>query len=154
LPEKKNNIWAERLLRLLPKRLRTPNILEFIRYAVIGTLTFLLNNGLFNLLHSALHWEENLSNVISVFVSVVFAYLGSKWFVFLTHCKDKRALLREAFSFFSARAVTMVIEIGGLYLLVTRAGLPAVWIKLGLTVLVILLNYIFSKLFVFRKILG
>ena len=143
---------ADRLMfRVLPARLRTQGFLEAVRYVVIGGLTFIVSNGLFALMYNALHWNHTLSNVIAVVCAVIFAYLTNKKFVFRTRCENKRDLFREALTFFSARAVTFVLEIGGLELLVRAAGLSPNWSKLGLTVLVILINYIFSKLFVFRK---
>ena len=142
--------WSARMQRCLPKRLRTPGFFEFIRYAVIGGLTTAVNFGLSALLYGALKWDENLSNVIAVVCAVIFAYLANKWFVFRTRCTGRRDLLREAFSFFSARAATMLLEIGGLFLLVTKAGLPFFWIKAALTVLVVLINYVFNKRRVFH----
>ena len=151
MPEQKES-WFDRLLRrLLPARLRTAEVLLVMRYVVLGGLTFLVNNGLFILLHGLLRWAETPANLAAVILAVVFAYLGSKWFVFRTRCKDRKDLLREAVAFFSARAVTMVLEIGGFELLVRLAGLDPYWTKLGLTILIILLNYVFSKLFVFRQ---
>ncbi len=138
------------LLRHLPAWAVTPGFLQFVRYVLVGGFTTAINVGLMALLHGGLHWNENLSNVISVVCAVLFAYLASKWFVFRTHCVSKGDFVREMLTFFSARAVTMLVEIGGLFLLVTQAGLPWFWIKLALTILVIVLNFVFSKLFVFR----
>ena len=137
--------WIQRLIGLLPERARTPEFLRFIRYLVIGGLTTGVNYGVFVLLLVVLGWEENASNIVAVVCSVVFAYLTNKRFVFRTHCNSAKDLLREAFSFFSARAATIALEIAGVYLLVTLAGLPVFGTKAVLTVLIVLLNYIFSR---------
>ena len=152
LPDKINDrsTWAERMERCLPKRLRTPGVFEFLRYAVIGGLTFLLSNGLFILMYNALGWNDSLSKVLSELFAILFAYGANKRFVFRTHCKDRRDLFREVFSFFSARAATFALGIGAYELMVRLTGLSPNISQLISTVLVILLNYVFSKRLVFR----
>ena len=148
---------AQRLINRLPARARTPGFLRLIRYAVAGGLTFVVNIGLYALLRESLGWEVTPANIVAVLCAVVFAYLVNKWFVFKTRCPNRKELFREALSFFSARAATMLLEIGGVFLLVDLVrlheliGLRDFWIKAALTVLVVLLNYVFSKWFVFRK---
>ena len=136
--------------QFLPAWTRTTEVRRMARYLVAGGLTTVVNFGIFALLHGRLGWGENRSNVIAVICAVLFAYFINKWFVFHTRCSSVRELIREAFSFFAARGVTMVLEIGGVFLFVTWGGLPAYWTKLGITLVIVLLNYIFSKLFVFK----
>ncbi|MCL2747924.1 MAG: GtrA family protein [Oscillospiraceae bacterium] len=147
----KDGTRMRRLLDRLPAWAQAPEFLRFVRYAAMGGLTTAVNLGVFVLLREALRWDQNLSNIIAVVVAVLFAYFTNKWFVFKTRCQNKRDLLREAASFFSGRAVTMAMEAGGFLLLDMLTGLPDFWKKAPVTVVAILLNYLFSKRFVFRK---
>ncbi|MDR2671069.1 MAG: GtrA family protein [Oscillospiraceae bacterium] len=126
---------------------------RLLRYGVVGGLTTAVNWGLFTLLYTAWQMNENLSNAISVVCAVCFAYLANKHFVFRTRCADRRALAREALSFFSARAATMLFELGGVFVFVTLIGWTdqAFWVKGAVNVVVILLNYILSQRLVFQK---
>ena len=147
----------QRLIGRLPPRLRGHEFLRFLRYLVAGGLTTAVNLGVFTLLYHLLHVEFNMSNIVAVLCSVVFAYAVNKRFVFRTHCVNRLEFFREALSFFSARAITIVLEIGGGYFLVdimdlhNMLGLDEFWIKTALTVIVVLLNYLLSKVLVFRK---
>ena len=107
------------------------NLWELIRYGVIGVLTTVVNFAVFYLFES----------VLAV----------NKQFVFRSHCPSFRALWREAFSFFSARGVTMLIEVGGVFLATTVLHCNAMLSKAAINVIVLVLNYIFSKCFVFQK---
>lgn len=124
---------------------------QIATYCIAGGLTFLVNIGLFELLYYVLDINKTIANVIAVASAVVFAYVANKLFVFRTRCKSIYDLFREMVSFFAARGVTMLIEIGGGVLLMDVFKLDERWSKIGLTILVIILNYVFSRLFVFHK---
>ena len=147
----------QRLIGRLPPRLRGQEFLRFVRYLVAGGLTTAVNLGMFALLHNVAHTVFNLANIVAVSCSVVFAYVVNKRFVFRTRCENRTEFLREALSFFSARAVTIVFEVGVGYVLVDITKVHIVldlnefWIKAALTVIVVLLNYLLSKVIVFRK---
>lgn len=134
----------------LSSLVKTPEFLRLVRYGVTGVITTVINIGLFTLLYERWGWNENVSNIIAIFFAVLFAYLASKWFVFRTRCENRLDLVREAVSFLSARAVTMALELGGIFVFVTLLGWPGFWVKAALTVIVVSLNYVFSKLFVFK----
>ncbi|WP_281692633.1 GtrA family protein [Agathobaculum desmolans] len=127
------------------------NLWELIRYGVIGVLTTVVNFAVFYLFESVLAVNANLANVISVICAVIFAYITNKQFVFRSHCPSFRALWREAFSFFSARGITMLIEVGGVFLATTVLHCNAMLSKAAINVIVLILNYVFSKCFVFQK---
>ena len=127
------------------------NFLELIRYGIIGVLTTFVNFFIFYLLNTLLLFDPNISNILSVISSVIFAYITNKLFVFRSHCSNFRALLREALSFFSARAVTMLIEVGGVFLATLFFHFDAMISKIIINIVVLILNYVFSKCFVFQK---
>ncbi len=121
------------------------------RYLMIGVLTTIVGYGLFYICHYPAHMEVNLSNAISIIGAVAFAYILNKQYVFHSKCVDLKALALEALSFVSSRAVTMLIEFLGVFLLATVAGLPGMAAKVAVGVIVVILNYVFSNRFVFKN---
>ncbi|MFR8177867.1 MAG: GtrA family protein [Christensenellales bacterium] len=79
------------------------------------------------------------------------AGVATKLFVFKTHCADTGALLREAGSFFAMRLVSLGMETVLMFLLVEVLHLNDLAMKLLVNIVVIILNYVFSKLFIFKK---
>ncbi len=138
---------------------------ELIFYVFFGVLTTLVNFVTFKIFNIILGEEHYLiSNVIAWLVSVVFAYITNKLFVFESHTWQAKKICKEIFSFFTARVFSFVIEEFGLYALVDLLGFNSYTIdifglviggkmisKVLLAVIVVILNYFFSKLVVFRK---
>ena len=126
-------------------------------YLIFGVSTTLINWIVYTLLVSAANMSVTLSNGIAWVAAVSFAYVTNKLYVFESKSWKASVVAKEAVSFFGARVASGVFEI----------FLPALLIKIGLdqnffgiegfaaklvvSVLVIVLNYIFSKLFVFKK---
>ena len=138
---------------------------ELIIYGIFGVGTTLVNfltYELFNLLLGVdLYW---VSNIIAWFVSVVFAYVTNKLFVFESKKWEPGLVLKEASSFFAARVFSLLVEQVGLVALVDFVGMKdfsmqifsfilggELIAKVILAVVVVILNYVFSKLIVFRK---
>lgn len=124
---------------------------EAFRYLVVGGLTTLVNLAVFALLTEVLHWNVTLSNVISIFTSILFAYVTNKIFVFRSHCATFGALIIECAKFIGARLATMAIEVGGVFLTVNIIGQQPMIGKLETQVIVIIGNYFISKFFVFKR---
>ncbi|MCL2002389.1 MAG: GtrA family protein [Oscillospiraceae bacterium] len=136
-------------------------------YLIAGGLTTLVNYTLYFLLMFLLNPDFdvvamlreqsgspalfNVVNTAAVTGSIVFAYFINKLMVFGTKCENTRALLREMLAFFASRGVTMLFEIGAGAFLVTLLRFPEFPAKLGITVVVILLNYLLSVKIVFKK---
>ncbi|MDR0326463.1 MAG: GtrA family protein [Oscillospiraceae bacterium] len=136
-------------------------------YLIAGGLTTLVNYVIFFALMLALGEEFNfmamlseesgnpavfnIANTVAVVGAVIFAYFINKLMVFQTKCENFRDLIREITAFFTSRVVTMLFEIGACAFLVTLLGFPEFSTKLGVTVVVILLNYLLSVTIVFRK---
>jgi len=129
---------------------------EGVLYIMFGALTTLVSWGTYSLF-VLLGIEVNISNVMSWICAVLFAFVVNKWFVFLSRSTEKRTLLRELGSFFSARILTGVIAIVTfpiLYAIGFSGGLfniDGLYAKIIVTLIEIVLNYLFSKYLVFRK---
>ncbi len=138
---------------------------ELIIYGVFGICTTLVNFITYKLFNVLLGVDFYLvSNVIAWFISVVFAYVTNKLFVFESKSWNIKVVAKEVPSFFAARVFSFVVEEAGLFLLVDILGMKNFGVnilgfnvsgnmisKVILAVVVVVLNYFFSKFVVFRK---
>ncbi len=138
---------------------------ELITYVFFGGCTTLVNLVTFKLFNVLLGEEKYLiSNIIAWVASVIFAYVTNKIWVFESKQWNAKTLLKEIPSFFAARVLSFVIEEVGLFVLVdllkfkdfsmdikVMAISGEMISKVILAVIVVVLNYVFSKVFIFRK---
>ena len=140
---------------------------ETILYIVFGVATTVVNYIVFHLLYNVL-WHQNHSlaaNAAAFVAAVIFAFVVNKLFVFESRSWDAATLKREIPSFLGARIGSFGIEEAGLFLAekvfklggvvaITLGGTAFDWItvvKIALAFVVVALNYVFCKLFVFKK---
>ena len=123
---------------------------EGMRYLFIGGCTTLVNLVVFTILCRVVHLEVNISNIISVSVSILFAYVTNKLIVFRSHCNSIGELAAECARFIGARLATMVIEVGGVFVLYNILHQNEMVAKLATQVLVVIGNYFISRFIVFR----
>jgi len=126
---------------------------EIINYLIIGVLTTVVSLVTYYLLtFSVLNpnndLELQIANVISWIVSVAFAYVTNRKYVFESKSKD---IKKELSKFVSSRITTLLIDMGLMFIFVSLLSFNDKIIKLIVQFVVIVLNYVFSKLFVFRK---
>lgn len=135
--------------------LKDDRVRELIRYVIIGGFTTAVNYAALWVLFYKLSIDYNVSNAVAIFLSVVFAYIANKLVVFRSHTRNARSLAREAGTFFASRAVTMTLEWGTLFLIHTPFGVDeqiyGMYTKIGVNVIVLIINFILSKKVVFRK---
>ena len=139
------------MIKYIREKLKDPKVMHIIRYLFFGGLTTLLNLGLYALFTRIFIWDENFSNVLAVVISVLFAYITNKLFVFKKHTNSLSELFRECLSFFGGRGLTIALDIGGLYLFYTVIGFPDMIVKVTINIIVVILNYVISRFFVFVK---
>ncbi|NCC87877.1 MAG: GtrA family protein [Clostridia bacterium] len=92
-----------------------------------------------------------LSNVIAWIVAVTFAFFTNKIIVFKSKSFEHHLFLKEIASFFGARVFSLIVEQLGLMLLVDTLLQKELVSKIIISVVVVLLNYFFSKLLIFKK---
>lgn len=130
---------------------------EGILYLLFGGLTTLLNWLVYALLVTGLSVDITAANAIAWVIAVLFAFVTNKRYVFRSEKTEKKALIREIGSFFAARVASGMIEVVGPTLLMGIGlsqplfGIPGFLAKLTVSVVVVLLNYLFSKWFIFKK---
>lgn len=124
---------------------------EVLSYLIFGVLTTVVNYLVYLPVYNLLSLSAALSNAIAWVVAVAFAYLTNKPFVFKSHDWSAKTVIPELTKFVGCRVASGAAET--LILLVTVDILcwnGNLW-KLVTSVLVVILNYIASKLVVFRK---
>ena len=124
---------------------------SIILYGIFGVLTTILNIGAYALCYNVLNIANVPSVLIAWVVGVIFAFFTNKVWVFGSKSFESKLFFRELFMFFVARAVTGVLDIVIMYVCVDVFAWDAVLCKTGSNILVIILNYVFSKLIVFKK---
>ena len=119
-----------------------------VRYVFFGGCTTLVNLISFYVLRK-LRVGLNIANVISIILAILFAYVVNSRFVFQDKCQTLADHIRPFCKCISARLMTMVIEVGGVWLLVAKLGMNDMVGKFATQFIVLILNYVFSKFFVF-----
>lgn len=122
---------------------------EIIMYLIIGVLTTVVNYITFVIVTN--FFEEHISNIIAWIVSIIFAYFTNKLYVFESKSFKIDVIKKEIPSFVSSRIATLILEELILFIFVTKLEFNKYIIKLIANIIVIILNYILSKLMVFKK---
>ena len=130
---------------------------EIISYLFFGGLTTLVNFVVYIFFVHFIGSGITVSNVIAWVAGVLFAFVTNKLWVFQSKSWMAKQVLREAGTFLGARIATGVLDMAGVPLLFYIGlryplfGIEGFMAKSIITVLVIILNYVFSKAFVFRS---
>lgn len=124
---------------------------SFIAYGVFGVFTTIVNIVTYNVCYSRLGISNTLSNIAAWVLAVTFAYLTNKAWVFDSKSWKWEVLRREIPAFIGCRLATGILDIIIMYICVDVLKWPALLMKIVSNVLVIILNYAFSKLVIFRK---
>ena len=120
---------------------------DVIRYIFWGGCTTLVNLVSFYLMRIA-GLPLMAANIISIILAILFAYVVNSRFVFHDSCETLKDHIQPFVKFISARLVTMVIEVGGVWLLAVVMGFHDMVAKFCTQFLVLVLNYIFSKILI------
>lgn len=124
---------------------------DVISYLFFGVLTTLVNFLVYYPLTNILGINATVSNVIAWAVSVAFAFLTNKPFVFKSYDWSARVVFPELYKFVGTRLGSGLLETVLIFLLVDLLCLDGNIVKLAVSVLVVIINYVGSKLIVFRK---
>ena len=126
---------------------------EIINYLIFGVLTTVVSlvvyyASVFTFLNPSNPIELQIANILSWVAGVAFAYFTNRKFVFESQEKNK---VKEASKFVLARVTTLVMDMVIMWLGVTVLHFNDKITKLVSQIVIIISNYIFSKLFVFKK---
>ena len=126
-------------------------IKQILNYGFFGLMTTVVNYAVFYLFLDVFSAAYQVANAVALIVSVAFAFAVNKQFVFASKSWSKEVLKKELPAFLSARAVSGLIDLGSMWLLVDALAVTPKLAKILVNVLIITLNYVFSKIYVFGK---
>ena len=128
---------------------------EIINYLIVGVLTTVVSIITYFIFSLILDIENNilfiLANVLSWICAVIFAYVTNKKFVFNTTTSNKKEEIKVFSMFVSSRITTLLIELAFMFITVKVILINDKIAKVIAQFIVIVLNYVLSKLFVFKK---
>ncbi len=124
---------------------------DVLAYLFFGVLTTAVNYLVYLPCYNLLGLSASFSNVIAWVAAVAFAYLTNKPFVFKSHDWSWRTVGPELARFVGCRVGSGALETAFIFLTVDVLSLNGNIMKLITSVLVVILNYVGSKLLVFRK---
>lgn len=119
---------------------------QLIIYGIVGVITTLIDIIVYWLVSRFMFIPVVPSTIIAWVVAFIFAYWANRIFVFHSH----NAVLSEAFYFFICRLSTGILDVLIMYVFADVLAFHDVSVKVISNIIVIVLNYIASKLFIFR----
>ena len=125
---------------------------ETILYVIFGILTTIVNLIAYYLFSNIININYLISNAIAWIISVVFAYITNKFFVFNSSDINKDVIIEEFIKFMNCRLISGLSEVVLLFLFVDLLLMNDIVAKLIIGVLVAVINFIFSKVFIFKGI--
>lgn len=126
---------------------------EYVNYIVVGVMTTLISwlmyfISVITFLDAENAFQLQIANILSWATGVAFAYVTNRKFVFKS--KEKN-ILKEAAQFSVSRLSTLFLDMAVMFVMVTLLGIHDGISKITSSVLVVIVNYIISKFFVFKK---
>lgn len=119
-----------------------------ILYIIFGGLTTLVNIVVYFVCYNVAGLSNVFSTIIAWILSVIFAFITNKFYVFESKSKN---LFYEISTFFGCRFGTGILDVGIMYLTVDILNWNALLMKIISNIIVIVLNYILSKVIIFKK---
>lgn len=123
---------------------------EMFNYLLFGVLTTAVNIVSFWLLDSGLELDYKISTVISWIVSVIFAFVTNKLYVFNSKSMDTRSVFKELLSFVFFRWLSLIIDLLTMIVLVEFLKLDSLFAKIVANIFVVVFNYFASKYVIFK----
>ena len=124
---------------------------EAIDYLFWGGVAFVLSMVLFYLFANVMEIYEQIANILSWIICVIFTYITNRTFVFQSKVKGIKNIFKEFKDFVTARLLTLVMENVILFVMIDLLTINNMIAKLVGQFVVIVSNYILSKLWIFKK---
>ena len=122
---------------------------EVLLYLFFGGLTFIVSIASYALFIKVFRMDALIANVFSWIIAVSFAYITNRIWVFESKAATGKAVMKEMGKFVSGRIATLLLEEAILFVFIKWFHLDSMAVKIVAQVIVILLNYVISKLWVF-----
>ena len=124
---------------------------EVLLYLLFGGLAFVVSIGTYAFFNVTVGINELVANILSWIITVAFAFFTNRVWVFNAPTESVTEFIKQTISFFGGRVITLVIEEVILLLFITILRFPSMPVKVVAQVVVIVLNYVISKVLVFKK---
>lgn len=124
---------------------------SLIAYGIFGVLSTIVNIGTYYLCYDVNDMSNVLSNILAWIAAVLFAFVTNKLWVFESKSLAPEVVFYEFTTFMGCRGATGAMDLAIMYVCVDVLCWPAMVMKMISNILVILLNYVFSKLIIFKK---
>lgn len=144
------------LLRVFePFYKKNKEMLLYLFFGVLTTAVSFLTSGIAKAVLEGIGAGKgavsSVSTVFSWICAVTFAYLTNRVWVFESSAKGRKEILSEAASFYGGRVFTLIVETAMMTVGYSKLDLNYWLVKIAANVVVLILNYVISKLIVFRK---
>ena len=123
----------------------------FIFYVIFGVSTTAINIITYAVCYEHLHIANVPSNIIAWTLAVAFAFITNKLWVFGSKNMSAKTILNELWKFITARLAVGLVDLAIMYIAVDICHGPGVVFKVVAGIVTIILNFVLSKLVVFRK---
>lgn len=124
---------------------------EAIDYLFWGGVAFVLSMVLFYIFANVMNLYEQIANILSWIICVIFTYLTNRTFVFQSKVSGAKNIFKEFKDFVTARLLTLVMENVILFVMIDMLSVHNMIAKLVGQFVVIVSNYFLSKLWIFKK---
>lgn len=146
----KRGIWVKVFKKGI-RWLKKNKFYEISSYLFFGVLTTIVNIIIHFIGLNLFSWHYLLATVVSWFAAVSFAFVTNKKWVFGSITTTKKEWFIEFMTFIFYRLVSLVMDMGSMLLLIEVFQFDNLWAKIVTQILVVVANYLFSKLFIFSK---
>ncbi|MBQ2023186.1 MAG: GtrA family protein, partial [Lachnospiraceae bacterium] len=124
---------------------------EGIAYLIFGVLTTVIDYVISNALFYWTNVPTIPAQTIAWVAAVLFAFVTNKWWVFESRTLVPAEVWKEFVSFVACRIATFIFNLAALFIMVDLIGMEFFICKLLISVVVVILNYVFSKILIFAK---
>lgn len=124
---------------------------EVLLYLFFGGLTTFISIGSYAFFDISMHMDPMIANIFSWILAVLFAYVTNRIWVFDSNAEGMKGIIQEMVSFFGGRVATLLMEEVILYVGINLLGMNSIGVKVVAQILVLVGNYLISKLFVFKS---
>ena len=124
---------------------------EMLLYLFFGGLTTLISILIFGGLNIGLAINALVANIISWIISVAFAFVTNRIWVFTAAKGKSNRLIVQMINFYMGRILTLLVEEILLFVFITKCGINSMIVKIIAQIVVIVLNYIISKKWVYKN---
>ena len=124
---------------------------NIITYLFFGVASTILNIGVYQLCFRTIGFQNIPSNIIAWIITILFVFITNKLWVFKNDVKDFDGIIKEFIKFIGCRIATGVLDMIIMYIGVDLLSLNSLIIKAISNIIVIVLNFVFSKLIIFKN---